>query len=83
MPVSTQIIRDGKPRPIRWGWWHIEVLADAMNDEMENHGHEKIELFMGFPNAGSFTFEQRHRYFDPTDWELFYIEPGDEYRAWR
>jgi hypothetical protein len=42
-----------------------------------------IELFMGFPIAGSFTFEQRHRYFDPTDWELFYIEPGDEYRAWR
>lgn len=89
MPVNTEIIRDGERVKIRWGWWHIERLAEAMLEECPTH-----KLFMGFPNEpdpnseekdryGEFTFTMRHEFTDETDGEVFIIEPGDRYKAWR
>lgn len=85
MPVSTQLIRNGEPVKLGWGWWHISVLADAM----EKEGYPRVDpgngkyIFMGFPNNGEYTFTEFHEYVDESDGEVFKIYPGDRYTAYR
>jgi len=90
MPVYTEIIRNGKKVPIKggWSWWHLNRLAEAM--EEENEGRD-LGLF---PKTGVYTFKEDHGFSAPEEevWQRggtlgviynFDIYAGDEYHAFR
>ena len=83
MAVSTQLLdTQSELVPLRWGFWHIARLFDAMCIELgfEQDSPEADSLSF-WPE--SFTFEQRHRFVDESDGEVFDIFPGYTYRAFR
>lgn len=85
MPRTTQLVRSGEPVPLRWGWWHVAVLHDAMVKELEEAGEEISEdrFFFGLPNNPStYVFRKDWTYQDESDGEIFPIMAGDEYSAW-
>lgn len=96
MPVSTELNRNGQALLFKdikggkapWAWWHVEQLAQWMREETPD-----VELYMGFPNGGSYIFKQAHTatVHESEVWQrgyedqmyTFSVEVGDEYRAWR
>lgn len=92
MPVNTQILRDGEARKLEhgWGWWHVDMLRDAIYKESDRVYAETGEpmkdmptFYMGFPNEGRYEFKYDHSYVDETDGEWFTIDAGDVYTAGR
>ncbi len=91
MPVSTQLVRNGKPVQVGgWSWWHLIRLQDAMAEETG----KSIDETPMFPRSGSYTFREDHVFEAPESdiWERgftpgatfrFVIQAGDEYKAWR
>lgn len=76
MPVQTQILRNDELQPLRWGWWHIQSLADMMRDEGV--------IWDGvFPPESTYTFKEDHTVIDPDDGEVFLVKAGDVYTATR
>jgi hypothetical protein len=67
MPLMTQIIRKGEPLELRWGFWHLNCIAKALDEE----GVEG-----GFPS--SYTFQNSYEFTDPADGEVFTLKAGDE-----
>ena len=35
MPLNTQIVRDGKILPVRWGYWHVNLMFTVTTVEQE------------------------------------------------
>lgn len=76
MPVQTRLTNpEGEVIPIRWGWWHVQVLGEAMQEEDPT---EKL-----FPKEGVYTFTREWIFVDEEDGEVFPIHIGTKYEAWR
>jgi hypothetical protein len=87
MPVQTMILRDNDPLVIGWGYWHLECLhrlaahqtlgvaVDATYDEIMEASEAQDEVISFFPSR--FTYTVGATYVDPSDGEVFTIEPGD------
>lgn len=74
--LETRITQpSGELQKVRWGWWHLARLADAMASETET----SVDDVRWFPEE--FTFEKRHEFLDEEDGEIFIIEPGSVYRT--
>ncbi len=71
MPLMVEIHRDGEARPLRWGWFHLEAIHQALEAEGETL------------DSWDYAFKEQHRFHDTSDGEIFIIEPGDTVRAWR
>lgn len=67
---------EGTPRNLRWGAWHCNCLEKAMATE----GY--FDTYIGFPNQ-TYTFRDTHVFRDKSDGEIFIVNPGDTYAAWR
>ena len=72
MPLYGQIERDGQLIPLRWGWWHIEVMSDAA----EKCGHDLWE-------EGEVTLTDDLTYTDDSDGEVLPLKRGDVLRLFR
>lgn len=88
MPVSTQLLREGKGVPLYWDDWHLTALWKAMAAD-QGKSEEDTRVF---PEGGEYTFTKRHLYYisevgeDGEERAITYsfeILPGDVYRAWR
>jgi len=91
MPVSTQLIRSGRPVKVGgWTWWHLNRLYEAMKEENPFEDEDKVPFF---PKHGDYVFKEPHVFeAEETDiWRdgdvgktfVLQIKPGDIYRAWR
>ena len=81
--MMTEIHRNGQAVPLRWGWWHLDMIAEAARIPMDppkndQWGHPLFRL----PEDG-FVFEEAFAICDPTDKEEFFIYPGDVFHVWR
>jgi hypothetical protein len=77
MAVQTALIDpDGKLRQLRWGWWHVSVLSEAMQEEDPNEDRS-------FPKEGTYTYTREHTFIDESDGEVLVIPVGAKYEAWR
>lgn len=89
MPAETQLVRDGKPVNLRWGWWHVDCLRTAVMNEdtrmaVPIHDGRSQPFYMGLlNNPGTYKFRKDHTFIDETDGEVFEIKEGDEYSAYR
>ena len=69
MPVYTEIRRNGHPVPIRWGWWHLNMIREATGK--------------GLMDMDGTTVEYDFAVCDPDDKEEFFLYKGDTLHAWR
>lgn len=85
MPLMTQLrTPEGELVPLRWGWWHTQVLAEAMATEIAARiPSTDPEEVAYFPAEGTFRFSDSHTFVDASDGEVFPIRPGMTYSAWR
>lgn len=74
MPLETQIVRNGEPIKLRWGWWHLIQMHKAADAE------GKLDELK---QTGTTTLNTQHTYIDPADNEVLQFRPGDELREWR
>lgn len=81
MAAHTTLKRGNRYLKLRWGWWHVECLWQAMVDEVGEEALVYPRTYMCFPNSGPFTFSKEHRFVDDSDGEVFVIKPGDVYDA--
>lgn len=65
MPLHTQIVRDGQPLALRWGWWHVNCMDTAAEAEGGNLSRENV------------TLTREHTFTDPEDGEVLAPLPGD------
>lgn len=72
MPLNTQIIRNGEPLALRWGWWHVQVMLETA--ELEGVDLRK---------KGSHTVKEAITWEDPADGEVLPLLPGDVLTMYR
>lgn len=93
MPVSTQLIRNNQPLPIRWGHWHLECLRAAAAAELHDMTLVELDTMPDvdwcdamrsvdfFPDTRTYTRD--HLFVDDADQEVFIILPGDTFTCYR
>lgn len=69
--LNIQVVRDGEPRSLRWGWFHYASIVRALRAEGRSL------------NDYGYRFSAEHTFVDSEDGEVFVLAAGDEIRAWR
>lgn len=71
MALQTQIVRDGAPIPLAWGFWHVTVMQRAADAE----GVDIIK-------TGYHVMKNDATYEDPFDGEVLALKAGDQLKMW-
>jgi hypothetical protein len=71
MPLHVEIYRNELPVQLRWGWWHLRCIQDALDEEGKKLNDAPILL------------EKEHVFIDESDGEIFPLHPGDRIEAYR
>lgn len=71
MPLNIQIVRDGEPLKLRWGFWHLDCISSALRVEGKTL------------NDYDYVLTEEHEFTDETDGEVLKLLPGDRIQAWR
>lgn len=70
MALMAQIVDEGKPRELRWGFWHMACILGVI---------EKEEGDMNTVH----TVKEFHTFTDPSDGEVLEFHPGTVLHVWR
>jgi hypothetical protein len=72
------------PRPMRWGWWHIEVMTDAARAHYPEVRDLPILEVWSYPALQSgLDIEFPMGFKDPADGEVLILNKGDRLEVWR
>ncbi len=79
MSVQTSIeLPTGGFQKIRWVYWHLVCLHDAMCNELQHIQPDDIRWF-----PEEYTFQADHEYVNEINGEVFPIAKSSTYRTWR
>jgi len=84
MPLNSAIYDADTvtPRPMRWGWWHLEVMTDIARKEGGFPDNTPM-LEVWSLNGGKHEVQAAIGYRDPSDGEVLILHPGDQLEVWR
>lgn len=82
MPLQTAIVRNGQPLRLRWGWWHVQVMAEqsALDTGVT---YDPCRMFDAPVFSGPHTVTTERTFQDPSDGEVLTFLPGDVLQASR
>ena len=82
MPLNTEIHRNGIPVPLRWGWWHLDMIAEAAAVPSPSGVTDQWGKPLYILPDDGYVFTHDFAVCDPYDKEEFFIYAGDVFHAW-
>jgi len=87
MPLTAKITRNEEALPLRWGFWHLMVMTEAVREELEvdkeHPDYPLLNLWSRRDTQSGFTLTKEHSYRDESDGEVLTLLPGDFLHVWR
>jgi hypothetical protein len=86
MALCTAVIDadTGKPRAIRWGWWHVDCMTVAARAHIpEVRDLPLLDVWSHEELWNGLTIEYPVGFKDPVDGEVFILNEGDRLNVWR
>lgn len=85
MPIEAKITRDGEDLPLRWGWWHIECMTDAVRAMIGDEGKEiaLLTVWSRGDTCNGVTLDRAISFKDPSDGEVLTLLPMDRLLIYR